>query len=275
MEPSTTQLTARLLCEALGPPQLGLVLGSGFGPLADTLGAHGAIPLSELPALPTVRIDGQGDGVAVAEIGGRRIWVFLGRFHLYQGLQAADVVAPISVLAAAGAGAVVLTCACGGLSDDHEIGELILVRDHLNLTGADPLRGLTPGGDRPTFLDLQDAYDPELRRAWGSTAAEHGIRLREGVLAALPGPCYETPAEVTMLRRLGAELATMSTVPEVIAARYHGLRVAALACVSNPGAGLPGPPIRHDRVLDTVAASVTRAAPFLRSGLARTLELVS
>ena len=146
---------------------------------------------------------------------------------------------------------------------------LVVVTDHLNLTGSDPLRLVDPRRRHPMFLDLQGAYDPVFQEVWRSAARRHGTTMRDGVLAGVPGPCYETPAEVRMLRAMGADLASMSTVPETIAARYLGLRVAAVACVANLGAGMSDADgIEHGRVLAAVEAAVTANVAMLVSGLA-------
>jgi purine-nucleoside phosphorylase len=205
--------------------------------------------------------------VASARVSERNVWLFLGRRHLYEGHDAALVAFPIAVLAAAGARAVLLTCAAGGLLESDHPGDFALVTDHLNFTGADPLRSIPAGVRDPSFLDLQEAYDPILADRWRRVARESGIGLRDGVLVSVPGPSYETPAEVRMLRALGADLVSMSTVLETIAARYLGLRVAAIACIANRGAGMTGGEgIFHDGVIGRVAGAVTGAGMFLRAG---------
>ena len=258
---------AALLRDRLGPPALGIVLGSGFAPLADALGAGPAVPAGEIPGCPVCTVDGHASGVAVADLAGGRAWVFLGRCHVYEGHDAARVVFPVATLAAAGARAVLLTCAAGGLLESDRPGDFAVITDHLNLTGADPIRSIPPEARQPAFLDLQDAYDPALVAGWRRAAAESGMPLRDGLLASVPGPSYETPAEVRMLRALGADLVSMSTVLETIAARYLGLRVAAIACIANRGAGMAGgEAISHDGVIGRVAGSVAARRDFLAAG---------
>jgi inosine/guanosine/xanthosine phosphorylase family protein len=259
--------TARGVVERLGAPDLGVVLGSGFDVLGAALADGPTIETAAIPGYPRGRVPGHRGRI---RSGGRphgTVWVFQGRVHLYEGFSGDEVAFPIALLAAAGARAVLLTCAAGGLREGMRAGELLLIGDHLNLTGVDPARGLAHAGDGPRFVDLQGAYDPEFREIWRTEAARRGVELPEEVLAAVGGPCYETPAEVRMLRTLGAGLASMSTVPETIAARWHGLRVAALACVANPGAGLGGGrPIDHADVLDSVERSVAAAVGLLVGG---------
>jgi purine-nucleoside phosphorylase len=257
---------AEFLRSRLGSPDLGVLLGSGFAPLATALDAGATVPASEIPGCPGCTVDGHVGGVARA--GGANVWVFLGRLHLHEGHDAGRVVQPVAILAAAGAGGALLTCAAGGLLETDRPGDFVLISDHLNLTGADPLRSIPPGKKDPPFLDLQGTYDPIFQDAWRRQARNEGVRLRDGILASLPGPCYETPAEVRMLRALGADLVSMSTVPEAIAARYLGLRVAAVACIANAGAGMrEHAPIGHRGVLETVEKAVAGGSRFLTDGI--------
>ncbi len=252
----------------LGRPDLGVVLGSGFAPLAGALGAGERVSSSEIPGCPECRVEGHGGGAAAARVASGNVWLFAGRLHLYEGHDAARVAFPVAVLAAAGVRSVLLTCAAGGLDDADVPGDFAVVTDHINLAGADPLRVIPPERRDPPFLDLQEAYDPAFRLAWHEAARAGEVRMRDGVLAALAGPCYETPAEVRMVRGLGADLVSMSTVPEAIAARYLGLRVAAVACVSNKGAGMAGARwIHHGGVVRSVEEAVAGAAGFLRAGI--------
>ena len=263
---------ARLLVERLGRPALGVILGSGFDPLDAALGDGQRIPSSEVPGFPGCAVEGHAGGVRGVQVDGDTVWIFGGRVHLYEGYRPEEVTFPVATLAAAGGRALFQTCATGGLRADDRPGRLVLISDHINLTGADPA-GVFPGG--PRFLDLHGAYDPAFLLAWQQAAGERdGEPLEQGVLAAVRGPSYETPAEVRMLQRLGADLVTMSTVPETVAARFFGLRVAALACVANPGAGLaPGRTIDHADVLDCVRTSVEQASPLLLDGIRRMIRL--
>ena len=259
---------AAFLLGRLGPPRLGLVLGSGFSGLADVLGVGERTAFDSIPGYPARRAQGHDGGVAAANLGGVLVWIFLGRLHTYEGLDALAAAHPIGLLAAAGANTIVLTCAAGGLREDDRPGDFAIVTDHVNLLGDDPIRRLPPDRRNPRFLDLQHVYDPGLAAVWRDAARGSDLPMRDGILAALPGPCYETPAEVRMLRAIGADLASMSVAPEAILAHYFRMRVTAIACISNRGAGLcAGEAIAHDEVLDVVERAVRRSAPFFRDGL--------
>jgi purine-nucleoside phosphorylase len=263
---------AAFLLGRLGPPRLGLVLGSGFSRLVEDLAAGELTAYESIPGYPGRHADGHDRGVAAATVGGAVVWVFNGRLHTYEGLDALAAAHPVGLLAAAGAEGVVLTCAAGGLKDDDRPGDFAIVTDHVNLLGDDPIRRLPPDRRNPRFLDLHRVYDPGLTDSWREVARGFGLPIRDGILASLPGPCYETPAEVRMLRAIGADLASMSVVPEAILAHHFRMRVSAIACVSNLGAGLcAGEAIAHNDVLDVVERAVRRSAPFFRSGVATML----
>lgn len=255
---------AALLTARLGPPSLGVVLGSGWRGLARALGCGESVPREAIPGMAPATVAGHAGGCAAAA---DAVWVFLGRVHLYEGRSPAEVVHPIRILAAAGARGVVLTCAAGGLEEEDRPGDFAVVRDHINLSGRDPVAEIPAELRDPAFLDLQDAYDSDWAERVRLSLESVGARVRSGVLAAMRGPCYETPAEVRMIRALGGDLAAMSTVPEVVAGRYLGLRVAAVACISNRAAGLDASgAIRHESVLDIVRrASETHGAGFARA----------
>ena len=264
---------ARVLESRLGAPDLGVVLGSGFEPLAESLGASDLLAPEEIPGMPRGRANGHRGSVSASRRQAGTAWVFHGRIHLYEGLGVDRVVFPVAVLAAAGARTILLTCATGGLGETDRPGDLAVVADHLNLTGCDPSTTFDDDGP-PNHIDLQDAYDPRFRESWIREARVRGqVELREAVLACVRGPCYETPAEVRMLRAMGADLVCMSTVPEVIAARGLGLDVAAVACVANRGAGMESAgPIRHADVLETVRRAVAGAGLWLVGGVDAMLE---
>jgi purine-nucleoside phosphorylase len=259
---------AAFLRARLGAPSLGLVLGSGFSGLARALSAGEPVAYGSIPGYPTKRARGHDRGVAAVELGGGLLWIFNGRLHTYDGLDALAAAHPVGLLASAGASAVVVTCAAGGLRDGDRPGDFAIVTDHLNLLGDDPIRRLPRDRREPAFVDLQHIYDPVLADVWRGAARRSDVVFRDGVLAALPGPCYETPAEVRMLRALGADLASMSVVPEAILAHYFRMRVAAIACISNLGAGMKeSVAIGHDDVLEVVARAVERRAEFFKFGL--------
>ena len=236
-----------------------VILGSGWAPAAAELGAPTAvIPVAELPGFTPPTAEGHGGDVLSVRTGHHRVLVFVGRIHPYEGHDLAHVVHPVRAASAAGARTVVLTNAAGSLRADFAVGQPVLISDHLNLTAKSPLVGAR-------FVDLVDAYSPRLR----ALAREVDPGLAEGVYACLPGPHYETPAEIRMLRTLGADLVGMSTVHETIAARAAGARVLAVSLVTNPAAGMTGQPLNHEEVLAAGRQSATRTGSLLASVISR------
>ncbi|WP_231335300.1 purine-nucleoside phosphorylase [Actinomadura graeca] len=237
-----------------------LVMGSGWVPAADALGETIAeVPVTELPGFAPPAVEGHAGRIRVVECGGRRALVFLGRTHLYEGRGVDAVVHGVRTAVAAGVKTVVLTNAAGGLRPEHQrVGDPVLIADHLNLSGANPLTGTT-------FLDLTEAYSGRLR----ALAKEVDPTLSEGVYAALRGPTYETPAEVRMLRTLGADMVGMSTVLETIAARQGGAEVLGISLVTNIGAGLSDEPLDHEEVLEAGRAAAGRMGALLGTVLSK------
>ncbi|WP_030174738.1 purine-nucleoside phosphorylase [Spirillospora albida] len=237
-----------------------LVMGSGWVPAADALGAPVAdIAVTDLPGFAPPAVEGHAGRIRVVEVGGRRALVFLGRTHLYEGRGVAPVVHGVRTALAAGVRAVVLTNAAGGLRPEHQsIGDPVLISDHINLSGANPLTGAT-------FLDLSEAYSPRLR----ALAKDADPTLAEGVYAAFRGPTYETPAEIRMLRTLGADMIGMSTVLEAIAAREGGAEVLGISLVTNIAAGLSDEHLDHEEVLAAGRAAAGRMGTLLGTVLAK------
>jgi purine-nucleoside phosphorylase len=236
-----------------------VILGSGWAPAVNELGDPVAVvPMSELPGFSPPIAEGHAGQVLSVRIGGHRVLVLVGRIHAYEGHELGHVVHPVRAACAAGVGTVVLTNAAGGLRDDYTVGQPVLISDHLNLTARSPLVGAQ-------FVDLVDAYSPRLR----AIAHEIDSSLVEGVYAGLPGPHYETPAEIRMLRTLGADLVGMSTVHETIAARAAGAQVLAVSLVTNLAAGMTGRPLSHDEVLEAGRQSATRMGSLLAGVIAR------
>lgn len=245
-------------------PVVGIVLGSGLGGLADELADPVAIPFAELPGWPAATAPGHVGRLLLGRLGGVPVVMLQGRFHVYEGNDPGLVVQPVLLFRQLGARIVVLTNAAGGVNPDYRPGTLMIIRDHLNLTGRSPLLGPNADAVGERFQDLTDAWSPRLRQALHAAGGAEGIELDEGIYAGLLGPQFETPAEVRMLRILGADAVGMSTVLEAIAARWAGLEVAGVSLVTNAGAGYTGEPLTHEEVLAAGAEAGPRLARVIR-----------
>ncbi len=250
-------------------PRIGLVLGSGLGDIAAAVRDTTVIPFAELPGWPAASAPGHAGRLLLGRLGDVPVVCLQGRLHLYEGLHPTTVVEPVLLMGRLGARVAVLTNAAGGIRPEWPAGTLMVISDHLNLTGQTPLLG--PNADQmgPRFPDLVDAWDAHLRALLHEAGSEEAVQLEEGVYAGLLGPAYETPAEVRMLRTLGADAVGMSTVLEAIAARWAGLRVCGVSLVTNPGAGITGQPLTHEEVL----AAANEAGPRLSRVLRRFVVL--
>jgi purine-nucleoside phosphorylase len=245
-------------------PRLGIVLGSGLGGLADLIEDPVAIPFAQLPGWPAASAPGHAGRLVLGRLEGVPVVCLQGRLHMYEGLSALQVVEPALLMHRLGARTLVLTNAAGGVDPSFEAGTLMLIADHLNLTGRTPLLGPNDESMGPRFLDLTAVYDPAHRQALRASAASEGVTLAEGVYAGLLGPTYETPAEVRMLGGLGAQAVGMSTVMEAIAARWVGMRVVGVSLVTNKGAGLSATPLTHEEVLVAADEAGPRLARVIR-----------
>ncbi|HEX5014542.1 MAG TPA: purine-nucleoside phosphorylase [Candidatus Limnocylindrales bacterium] len=245
-------------------PVAGIVLGSGLGGLADDVEDPVAIPFEDLPGWPAATAPGHVGRLLLGRLAGTPVVLLQGRFHLYEGNDPGLVVQPVLLFKRLGARLVVLTNAAGGIDPAFGPGTLMVIRDHLNLTGRTPLFGPNADDIGPRFQDLTDAWDPALRAALHDAGRAEGIELAEGVYAGLLGPQYETPSEVRMLRTLGADAVGMSTVLECIAARWTGLRVCGVSLVTNAGAGYTGDPLTHEEVLAAGSEAGPRLAQVIR-----------
>jgi purine-nucleoside phosphorylase len=247
-------------------PEIGVVLGSGLGAFAHSLIHAVRFRYEDLPGLPVSTAVGHAGELVVGTLGANGkgaadLVVMAGRFHLYEGYTAREVAAGIHLFRELGVRRVVLTNAAGGINPQYARGALVLISDHINLQGANPLVGPNDAELGPRFPDMTEAYSAELRRLAGETAEENGIEIFEGVYAAMLGPSYETPAEIRFLRTIGADLVGMSTVAEAIAANYLGMEVLGISCVTNLAAGLSSDKLNHAEVLEIgnrVAGKFTR-----------------
>jgi purine-nucleoside phosphorylase len=236
-------------------PRIGVVLGSGLGALADSLLHAVRIPYRDLAGLPTSTAVGHAGELVVGTLGANGMGaadlvVMSGRFHLYEGYTAQQVTAGIRLFRELGVERVVLTNAAGGINPQYARGALVLISDHINLQGVNPLVGPNDDSLGPRFPDMTEAYSPKLRQLAHETAEKLAIPLHEGVYAALLGPSYETPAEIRYLRTIGADLVGMSTAAETIAANHLGIEVLGISCVTNVAAGLSGEKLQHAEVLE-------------------------
>jgi len=231
--------------------RVAVVLGSGLGAFADSLEDPLAVPYADLPGFARSTVAGHAGRLVLGRVAGTPVAVMQGRFHYYEGYSLEEVTFPVRALGALGVRALVLTNAAGGLNNALTQGSFMLISDHLNLLGVSPLRGANDDRLGPRFPDMTEVYSHEYQEVAVREAHEMGVELRRGIYAALQGPNYETPAEIRMLRLLGADAVGMSTVPEAIVARHMGLRVLGLSCITNMAAGVLDEPINHADVIET------------------------
>jgi len=250
-------------------PQIGLVLGSGLGGFADSLGGAARIPYTEIPAFPRSTAIGHAGQLVIGTAGVVPVAVMRGRVHLYEGYSAQEVAFPMRVFGRMGIRAVILTNAAGGINLNYQQGALVLIRDHINLQGANPLVGANDDRFGVRFPDMTHAYEKRYREQAREEAGKLGMTLHEGVYAALLGPSYETPAEIRYLRTIGADLVGMSTVFEVIGARHMGIKVLAISCVTNMAAGILDQPLSHQEVMETGERVKSSFEALLRAVLPR------
>lgn len=243
-----------------------LVLGSGLGPFADTLEDARTIPYSEIPHMPLSGVPGHAGNLVVGGLGDKRVVALQGRVHLYEGHTAYEVAFGVRLLAWLGAKTLIVTNAAGGIASEFRVGDLMAISDQINLTGTSSLVGPNQVAVGPRFVDMTAAFDRKLIELAGRVAADQGFELKRGVYAGLLGPAYETPAEIRMLRTLGADAVGMSTVLEVLAARHMGMRVLGISCISNLAAGIGDGPLSHDDV-ERAAARVRSRFESLISGV--------
>ncbi len=247
------------------PITLAIVLGSGLADVANQIAEPLEIPYCSIPHFPRPTVAGHEGKAVLGTLGSVRVLLYQGRFHYYEGHDLDSVIFPIRVLSRLGVKHLILTAATGGIRPDLGAGRLVVLTDHLNLLGANPLRGVNEDRFGPRFPDMTEVYSARLRSWAIEEAAALGVELTPGVYACMPGPSYETPAEIRMLGVLGADVVGMSTVPEAIAARHMGMEVLGLALVSNAAAGVTGAPITHEEVLE----AGRKAGPMLASLIER------
>lgn len=245
-------------------PQIAITLGSGLGRLADHIDRATAIPYDQVPHFPRSTVEGHAGRLVLGHLEGRPVVTMHGRVHYYEGHGIADVVFPLRIMHALGARIFIVTNAAGGINRRWTAGDLMIMADHINLMGVNPLIGPNDPAIGPRFVDLARAYDPKLIEVAERAAAAEGINIRKGVYAAVSGPNYETPAELRMMGRLGADAVGMSTVPEVIAARHLGMRVLGITAITDMATGEQAVSVSHDDVLATARAIEPRFVALVR-----------
>jgi purine-nucleoside phosphorylase len=249
-------------------PEVGIILGTGLGGLADEISVDASIPYESLPGFPLSTVESHAGRLLLGRMGKRPVVAMQGRFHRYEGYGLAEVTFPVRVMRALGTQTLVVSNACGGMNPLWEPGDLVLLSDHINLLGDNPLIGANDDRLGPRFPDMSDPYDAELRALTHTLAAELGIRLREGVYVAVPGPNLETRAEYRMLRAMGADVVGMSTVPEVIVASHAGMRTVGISIITDQCLPDALEPANIERIIDTAK----RAEPSLTRLIAHLVE---
>ncbi len=266
---TTVQNAAAYIRRAVScQPEIGLVLGSGLGDFADTLEDPRRIAYSDIPGFPLPTVPGHTGALVFGKKQGRQVVALQGRIHYYEGLPQNQITLPIRVLAALGVSTLILTNACGGVNLDYKPGDLMLIRDHINLSGGNPLIGPNLDAFGPRFPDMGDLYRADLRKTVRQTAEKLGIPLQEGVYAMYSGPNYETPAEIRMFRILGADAVGMSTVPEALVAGHCGMAVVGISCITNMAAGILPEKLCHREVVETAARVRSKFQALLEAVLA-------
>lgn len=236
-------------------PEIGIILGSGLGSLADEVENPTIIDYTDIPNFPESTVQGHAGRMVIGQLQGKNVVVLQGRFHYYEGHPMNSVTMTVRVLKLLGIKALIVTNAAGGINTSFKAGDLMLITDHINFTSVNPLIGPNLDKFGLRFPDMTEAYSKRLIRIAKESANNIGVELKEGVYIYLTGPTFETPAEVRMLRTLGADSVGMSTVPEVIVARHSGLEVLGISCIANPGAGILGTPLTHEEVLAAMEGS--------------------
>jgi len=257
----------------LKDPEIALILGSGLGAFADEIENPVIIPTKEIPGYPESTVEGHAGRLVAGDLNGHYVLVVQGRVHFYEGYPMEQVVVPTRLCASLGVKALVVTNAAGGMGDHLEPGDLMLITDHINMMGTNPLIGQTFGFDR--FPDMSRAYDPDLRKAIQKVAETEAIELKEGVLGGFMGPTYETAAEVRFLKGIGADAACMSTIPEVITAARLKMPAVGISCITNKATGISKTPLTHEEVTETAALVEDKFKRLLKMSIPALAEALS
>ncbi len=257
---------AAFIADKLGTaPRIGLILGSGLGVLAEQIEQPVEIPYEAIPHFPVSTVAGHEGKLVIGSLNGKHVLIMQGRFHFYEGYDMGTVTFPIYVMKQLGIETLIVTNACGGLNHAFAPGDLMIIHDHINLTGDNPLIGPNLDEFGPRFPDMSAAYTPELIQLAEAKAAELGIKVQKGVYCGVSGPSYSTPVELMMLARIGGDAIGMSTVPEVIVARHAGLRILGISCITDMAIGEELEPLTHERVMEVANLTRPRFISFVKS----------
>ncbi|CAM3963978.1 purine-nucleoside phosphorylase [Lederbergia lenta] len=232
-------------------PDIGLILGSGLGILAEEIDQSIKIPYEEIPHFPVSTVEGHTGQLVLGNLNGKKVIAMQGRFHFYEGYDFQEVTFPVRVMKSLGVDQMIVTNAAGGVNENFQPGDLMIITDHINHMGGNPLIGSNDARLGPRFPDMSEAYSKKLIDLAKETAKKQGISVQEGIYFGNTGPLYETPAEVRMIRKLGGDAVGMSTVPEVVVARHTGIEVMGISCISNLAAGMLDQPLTHEEVIET------------------------
>lgn len=246
-------------------PDIGLILGSGLGSLAESISSPVIIDYKDIPGFPETTVPGHAGRFVIGNYQGKSLIAMQGRFHYYEGNDMETIVLPVRVMKLLGVKTLIVTNAAGGINPDFSPGDLMVITDHINFSAMNPLRGVNLDDFGPRFPDMTEAYDRKLIQILVKVAKEQDIDLKQGVYAMMPGPSFETPAEIRMLRTLGADAVGMSTVPEVIAARHAGIKVVGISCITNMAAGILDQALTHDEVIETADKAKSKFIQLLGS----------
>lgn len=253
-------------------PVIGLILGSGLGDLADEIEEADVISYTDIPHFPESTVEGHAGQLVLGRLAGKTVVAMRGRFHYYEGYSQQEVVFPVYVMKALGVKMLIATNACGGMNADFQAGDLMVIDDHLNMTGSNPLIGPNDARLGVRFPDMSDAYDKELIHLTHRVAQKQGLSLQQGVYAAISGPAYMTPAELVMLRNLGGDTVGMSTAPEVIAARHCRLRCLGISCITDMAIGEALEPLTHEQVVEVANRTKPRFIRLVKGIVAEVVE---
>ncbi|MCF6137654.1 purine-nucleoside phosphorylase [Pseudalkalibacillus berkeleyi] len=246
-------------------PTIGLILGSGLGDFADEINHATYIDYTEIPHFPVSTVEGHAGKLVIGELSGKTVVAMQGRFHFYEGYTMQEVTFPVRVMKGLGVEQIIVTNACGGMNPDFQAGDLMIIEDHLNMTGANPLIGPNDKELGPRFPDMSTAYTPELIELVKSVGKEQGISLQQGVYASISGPTYMTRAELKMLRTVGADTVGMSTVPEVIVARHMDMKTIGISCITDMAIAEELEPLTHEQVVEVANRTKPTFKQLLRS----------